>query len=737
MIIINRLKGLFVLSVLILVSQAVSAQKPDIRWAPDGNSFFRYEQNEIVQVSMPSNEKKSFVTQQQLTPAGQSSPLTVNLFNFSQDNKKILIYTNTSRVWRINTRGDYWVLDLSTRKLTPLGKGRPSQSLMFAKFSPDGSKVAYVSEYNVFVEDLSSGEIKQLTMDGNRKFINGTFDWVYEEEFGCRDGIRWSNDSKSVLFWQLDARGTRDFYMVNNTDSIYSRVVPVEYPKVGETPSSCRLGIAEISSGKITWLQVAGDPRQHYIVRAEYIPGTNDILLQQLNRKQNQSSIIRANGLTGATTNIFTEKDEAWIDVYTLEGADNPYSVDFRHRFKWMSNGKEFLWESEKDGWNHVYRITTDGKKQALVTPGNFDVTGVMSFDENDGYLYYMASPQNATQKYLYRTKLDGKGKPQLLSPPAQQGTHKYVISPNAKFATHTFSNSFTRPLQEVIALPSHKALDESKSIAARLASSQEEKSVEFFKVKTEEGVEMDGWMVKPQNFDPNKKYPVVFYVYTEPGSANVTDTYGTAYNFLYDGDMRDDGYIYISIDNRGTPVPKGRAWRKSFYRKSGIINTRDQAMAAKEVLKWNFIDKERVAVWGWSGGGTATLNLMFQFPEIYKTGISIAAVTNLLTYDNIYTERFMGLPQENMEDFVNGSALTYAKNLQGKLLVVHGTGDDNVHYQNAEMLINELVKHKKDFQFMAYPNRSHSMQEGEGTFEHLMMLYTNFLKANCPPGGR
>jgi len=243
--------------------------------------------------------------------------------------------------------------------------------------------------------------------------------------------------------------------------------------------------------------------------------------------------------------------------------------------------------------------------------------------------------------------------------------------------------------------------------------------------------------MVKPENFDSAKKYPVVFYVYTEPWGQNVKDQYGVAHNFLYQGDMARDGYIYISIDNRGTPVPKGRAWRKSVYRKIGIVNIRDQALAAKEILKWKFIDTSRVGVWGWSGGGSATLNLMFRYPEIYKTGISIAAVGNQLTYDNIYQERYMGLPQENREDFVKGSPITYASGLKGNLLYIHGTGDDNVHFNNSEMLVNELIKHGKQFQYMAYPNRSHSISEGEGTFRHLSTLYTQYLKTHCPPGPR
>jgi dipeptidyl-peptidase 4 len=247
----------------------------------------------------------------------------------------------------------------------------------------------------------------------------------------------------------------------------------------------------------------------------------------------------------------------------------------------------------------------------------------------------------------------------------------------------------------------------------------------------------MDAWMVKPTNFDPTKKYPVVFLVYTEPWGQTAPDSYGVGNNNLYKGNMADDGYIYVSVDNRGTPVPKGRAWRKSVYRQLGRLNIKDQALAAREILKRPYTDPSRVAVWGWSGGGSATLNLLFQYPDIYKTGIAVAAVGNQLTYDNIYQERYMGLPQENLADFVQGSPITHAKNLQGNLLYIHGTGDDNVHYNNAEQLINELVKHNKQFQIMPYPNRAHGISEGEGTTEHLRTLFTNYLKQYCPPGGR
>lgn len=484
-------------------------------------------------------------------------------------------------------------------------------------------------------------------------------------------------------------------------------------------------------------MNVEGNPREHYIVRAEFIPGSTDILIQQLNRHQNESKIIRANSLNGNTATIFQEKDAAWVDVYTPNSVEDPYALNFRHKFNWIAGGNEFLWESEKDGWRHLYRLGIDGKKQLLVTPGNFDVIALKAIDEKTGFIYFLASPTNATQKYLYRTRLDGKGKLELLTPSNQQGTHEYSLSPTGHYGMHRFSNANTRPIIENISLPQHKALNEKESINANLAAATLEKATEFFKVRTEDGVEMDGWMVKPRNFDPAKKYPVVFFVYTEPWGQNVKDEYGSSYNYMYEGDMRTDGYIYISLDNRGTPVPKGREFRKAIYKKVGQVNIRDQAMGAKEILKWNFIDPDRIAVWGWSGGGAATLNLMFQYPEIYKTGIAISAVTDLRTYDNIYQERYMGIPDENKENYIKGSPLTHAKNLKGNLLYIHGTGDDNVHYQNAELLLNELIKENKVFQFMAYPNRTHNINEGEGTTAHLKRMYTTYLKKYSPPGAR
>ena len=727
-------KSLINLLCFILILSTAPRAQESISWTKDGNGYYKAEGGGIAEVSLPGEKEIIVVAKDKLVPSGAASPLSIRKFAFSVDGQQVMIYTNTKRVWRDDTRGDYWIYNLKTGGLSQLGSSLPPSSLMFAKFSPDGTRAAYVSQYNLYLEDIATRRISPLTTNGSRKLINGTFDWAYEEEFFCRDGFRWSPDGRHIAYWQIEAKDTKDYLMIDNTDSIYPQVKPVEYPVAGEPPSPFRIGVVNVSNVETKWMEIPTDPvMQSYLPRMEWAANSTELVLQHLNRKQNESEIILCDVASGKPTTIFSEKDSAWIDILPLWDSDY-----MGGGWDWIGGGKEFLWASEKDGWRHLYRLSRDGKKETLVTVGNYDVMNIKCIDEKGNYIYFIASPQNATQAYLYRTRLDGRGMAELVSPKSQQGTHDYTISPNAKFALHRFTNYYISPVKEWISLPDHNGLGNSKKVEEALTKADKSKTnLEFFKIKTEEGVEMDAWQVKPKPFDPTKKYPVVFYVYTEPWGQNVKDEFGVAFNFLYQGEMAKDGYIYISIDNRGTPVPKGRTWRKSVYRKIGLLNIRDQAIAAREILKWPFVDTSRIAVWGWSGGGSATLNLMFQYPEIYKTGIAIAAVGNQLTYDNIYQERYMGLPQENREDFVKGSPITYAKNLRGNLLYIHGTGDDNVHYSNAEMLLNELIKYNKVFQFMSYPNRSHGIFEGAGTSRHLSTLYTTYLREHCPPGGK
>jgi dipeptidyl-peptidase-4 len=716
----------FLLSLLLAVFLVyANAQPPQgIRWSAKGDSYFEKSEAGLVKVHLPDMTKTTIAASSALIPAGQNTPLFIRNFFLSPDESKVLIYTNAKRVWRYETRGDYWLLDLKTNKLSQAGKGLPPSSMLYAKFSPDGTKLAYVSDHNIFLEDMASGAIKQLTKDGTVKIINGTFDWAYEEEFSCRDGFRWSPDGKNIAYWQIDASTMKNFYLINNTDSIYSFIKPVEYPKVGENPSSCRLGVLDIATGETKWMSAPGNAVQHYIPRMEWSVDGSSLILEQLTRKQNESRIYLADAKSGSAKMIHEEKDKAWIDTKSRwhlgpEG------------WEWIDNGKSFLWVSEKDGWRHIYSLTMDGQER-LLTKGNYDAMDILGIDEKNGYIYFDASPKNATQKYLYRVKLDGSKDAEKVSPENQSGTHNYQLSPNGQYAHHSFSNVNTPTIQEWVKLPAYKVIAKQPAETATINS-----GIEFFQVTTSEGITMDGWMIKPKNFDPSKKYPVVFFVYGEAAGQTVLDQYGIeSLDFIGDT-LTKEQYVQISLDNRGTPAPKGAEFRKSIYRNLGVIGIRDQALGAKKISQWPFIDSTRMTVWGHSGGGSTTLGLMFQYPGLFQTGISMSPVTNLLTYDNIYEERYMGLPQENMEDYVKGSAITYAKNLKGHLLLIHGTGDDNVHYQNTEMLVNELIKDNKVFEMMAYPNRSHGLYEGIGSYRHITTIFLDFLKRNCAPGGR
>lgn len=733
----------FILSALLLCFGSVAAQplaKPfpfgpqpltvlDARrfhWSADGNAQIQIENGEITQTDVRSGAKTVLVKKEQLTPASASQAIHVQAFEFFPAAKKVLLYTNGRRVWRYATRGDYWLLDLTTGTLAKLGKSLPESSLMFAKLSPDGTKAAYVSKHNLYVEDLKSGAIRPLTTDGTDRLINGTFDWVYEEELDCRDGFRWSPDSKRIAFWTVDASKIRNFLMINNTDSTYSYTVPVEYPKAGEKPSPTFVKTVDVASGKITPIQIPGEPDNNLLPRMEWIPGSSDLLIQQLNRRQQESKLYIANAATGQANTIFTETDNAWVDVRS-----NWEDGDMTNWY-WLPGGKEFLFMSEKSGWRHLYKINREGRESQLINEP-FDIIKIYHVDEKGGFVYFSASPANATQQYLYRLRLDGKGKAERLTPATYAGTNDYEVSPNGAFAHHRFSSANSPASQAFVTLPAHKAAD-GKTIAE---VKKTKGKVEFFQVTTSEGVTMDGWMVKPVPFDSTKKYPIVFYVYGEPAATTVNDQFGVGNDFLFQGDMAGKGYIYVSLDNRGTPAPKGRAWRKAIYRSNGIVNAKDQALGTQEILKWPFVDKDRVAIWGWSGGGMSTLNALMQYPDIYQTGIAVAAISNLRLYDNIYEERYMGIPSETAADYLKGSPISHVKNLKGNLLYIHGTGDDNVHYQNAEVLINELVKAGKLFSLMIYPNRTHSISEGQGTFQHLGKTYTDYLLKNCPPGAK
>jgi dipeptidyl-peptidase-4 len=696
------------------------------RWLENGKGYTTLERNvslgkgmDIIIYDPLTGKRNVLVSASQLIPFGKTDPLMIADYAWSDDGNKLMIFTNTRRVWRTNTKGDYWVLDLPTNVLQQLGTFAKPSTLMFAKFSPDATMAAYVVENNIYTENLQTHVVTQLTFDGSKNIINGTFDWVYEEEFDLRDGIRWSPDSRRIAYWQLNTEGVRDFYLINNTDSLYPFIITIPYPKPGETLSECRVGVVPAAGGPVVWMKTDPDLRNNYIARMDWSGNSEEIAFQYLNRHQNNLRIMLGNAATGDVRNIYTETDNAWVDV-----------VD---DMVWTKKGEEFTWVSEKTGWRHVYLVKRDGIKVQPVTQGSFDVISIQNIDLKDGYLYYMASPDNPTQSYLYRIKLNGKGVPERLSPADQPGTHRYQISPNSKWAIHTYTSSTVPSTIDLVSLPDHKRvrmLVENMKLKENLARLKVN-PVEFFRVDIGDGILLDGWMIKPPDFDPSKKYPVLFNVYGEPAGQTVLDRQPSLWHLF----LTQQGYIVMSVDNRGTPAPRGREWRKCIYQKIGIISPSDQAKAAIIISGWDFVDKDRIGIWGWSGGGSSTLNAMLQYPDIYNTGMSVAPVPDQRLYDAIYQERYMRTPKENPDGFRDGSPLTYAKNLKGNLLVVHGTGDDNVHYQGTERLINEFIKYNRQFTMMSYPNRSHGIFEGEGTTMHLYTLLTNYLMTHMPPG--
>ncbi len=723
-----------------------NAKRPGvIRWGDEGSNFTALETakgfedaelekdqygddiklyEEIVQYDPATLDRKVLISLAQLTPEGADKALPVDDYKWSKDRKLVLIYTNAKYVWRDKTRGEYWVLNLDNDDLWKLGddKSEPSQ-MMFGKFSPDGSKFAYVYQNNIYVQDLQSREIQALTNDASDTIINGLFDWAYEEEFSIQDGFRWSPDSRRIAYWQLDTHAAQDFHIINNTDTLYPEVTAIPYPKVGEENSGAKIGIVSVGTDNNTpetvWVTLPGIPKDMYVPRMDWADNAEQVLIQQMNRKQDTNTVFYANATTGSISKAFVEQEKTFIEL-----VEDP---------NWLSDSQSFLWQSERDGWKHIYRISRDGTSVTDLTPGEFDVTKFVSVDEKNNWLYFMASPKNVTQRYLHRTRLNGNGttdsaQMEQVTPVEFAGTNSYKISADSSWAIHTVSSFLKPPVSTLVSLPDHKAhhvLEDNAELIEKIAKLSQGEH-EFYSVEAQDGLRLDGYIMRPADFDSSKKYPLINFVYGEPAGQTVADSYST--RNIWHLMMTQKGFVVSSIDNRGTKAPRGRDWRRSVYGNIGPLGARDQADALKAMCKrWDYIDCNRVGVWGHSGGGSMTLNLLFRYPEQYHVGVSRAPVPDQRLYDSIYQERYSGLLTEFEENYKEASAITHAKNLVGKLLLVHGTGDDNVHYQGAERLINELIKHNRLFDFMSYPNRRHGLVEGSGTSLHLYNMQSQY----------
>ncbi|MDR3692167.1 MAG: S9 family peptidase [Fimbriimonas sp.] len=697
-------------------------------WVPGINGLVSAEANsDIVQTDLPSGKRTVLVAGHLLIPSGETKPLKVERFWFSSDLSKLLVFTNSVKVWRQNTKGDFWVLDRNAKRLRQLGpKGNPS-SLMFAKLSPDGSKAGFVFKNNLYCQEVDTGKITPLTTDGSPNLIDGSFDWVYEEEFDLRDGWRWSPDGRTIAYWQVDSSMEPIYTLIDDTDASSPTLNQFPYPKPGEANATVRIGIVPANGGRTRWIEEGADSKSGYIARMDWADNSQEVFYEKLNRRQNRNEFRIADAATGKAKTAWTDFDDAWVDVLDTD----PNGI------KWLADESRFLAFSERSGWRHLYAIARDGTTQSDLTPGNFDVRDYLGVDESGGYVYYTASPDDATQSYLYVTELKDP-KPRRLTPSSDTGTNDYRLSPDAKLAIHSHSSYGTPGERELVSLPEHRTIrvyGDNSELKAKLKA-YDLGLRKLVKLQTADGEPMDASVIFPPDFDPKKRYPLFFEVYGEPAGTTVHDQWDS-FGYLFQQMVAQHGYIVASADNRGTPSLKGRKWRKSIYKKIGIIASEDQAAAAKQLASLPFVDPARIGIWGWSGGGSMTLNMLFRYPDLYALGMSVAPVPDTTLYDSIYQERYMGTPQENPEAYRESSPITFAKRLKGNLLIVHGSGDDNVHYQGTERLVNELVADGKPFQMMVYPNRTHAISEGTGTTRHLYELLIRFLTTNMPGGAR
>jgi dipeptidyl-peptidase-4 len=682
---------------------------------------------DLVAYDTATGVEEVLVPASALVLPGGKEPMAIDEYAWSADKSKLLLFTNTRKVWRANTRGDYWVLSLDAAKprlVKKLGGDAPEASLMYAKLSPDGTRAAYVRAQNIYVEDLDSGRIRQLTMDGGGDRHNGVADWVNEEEFSIYDAFTWSPDGRRIAFWQFDTSGVERFTLIDNTAGLYPKLLQFPYPKPGTTNSAVRVGIVPASGGPPVWVKSAEPLRDHYIPRMQWTD-ERTLVVQNMNRLQNRNDVLLADAATGETRRLLRDEGRAW--------------VEHMDAVPWLGGGREFVWISEKDGWRHAYAVTRDGSGERLLTKFDGDLASVSAVDTAGGNLYFIASPENVTQRYLYAARLDGDGTVRRITPENQPGTHTYNISPDGRWAMHTWSSSQSPPKTGIITLPEHRSvrmLVDNAPLAGK-AAAVIDPPVEFLKVPVDDNVVLDGYMLKPKAFDATRKYPVVVFVYGEPAAVTVNDAWG-GLNMFFLRAIASQGYVVVSFDNRGTPALKGTAWRKVVYGAVGELSAKDQAAAIRTLMAERaYLDPARVGIWGWSGGGSNTLNAMFRYPDIYSVGVSVAPVPDQRLYDTIYQERYMGLPADNEKGYRAGSPIHFAEGLRGKLLIIHGSGDDNVHYQGTERLVNRLIELKKPFDMMVYPNRSHSISEGAGTSLHVYSLIARYLVEHLPAGPR
>ncbi|MBC7364891.1 MAG: DPP IV N-terminal domain-containing protein [Candidatus Aminicenantes bacterium] len=692
-------------------------------WCPDGSAYALLERNskengmELVSYEILTGKRTVLAGPAQLIPSGQQKPLLVENYALSPDGAFILIQTN-SRTDEETGKviADYWLLKRKTGQLTKIASEVDIINIKRC-FSPDSRKIIVSLKDNLYVYEVDTGRKICLTTDGVANKISN-------------DNAVWSPDSKYIAYIQSDSTNVRLRPVLVPVDPTYPKVRYVRFARVGTPIPRLRLGVVKAEGGKTLWFKIGKKDEEFYLRELEWLKNSREISVEKLSRSRDYREFLVAEVTSGKVEKIYQESDPAWVDA----------SYGTNAGLSWIDNDKSFIVISEKDGWRRAYKLSRNkNSKEIPLTPSGVDIISRVGLDEERGWFYYLASPDNATQSYLYRVRLDGKSEPQKVTPAGQKGVHRYALSPDGHYAFHTSSTFDTPPVTELIQLPEHKiirVLEDNRQLRAKFEA-MKFPPVEFLKLDIGNGVVMDAWMIKPRDFNPAKKYPVFVWVYGEPHSQTVLDQWQGARG-MFHRVIADIGYLVVSIDNRGTPAPKGAAWRRAVFGSLGPLSTKEQAAGLRELgRKVSYVDLSRVGVWGWSGGGSNTLNAMFREPDLYKVGIAVAPKPQPQLYNAWFQEIYMRTPEVNPQGYKESAPINFAEGLKGHLLIVHGSGETNTHIQITEGLVDRLIALGKQFDYMVYPNRDHGLREGEGTILHLYMLIARYLITHLPPGPR
>ncbi len=682
----------------------------------DGRFFCKVKQDSLNVYDYKTGAyQRTIITSEDLIPAGDSVPVPIKTYKLSDDETRILFTVARESIYRHSSRAYYYVYDIQTKSLTPVsdqGKQR------LATFSPDGSKVAFVYQNNLFVRDLSSSTEhrassieQQITFDGKmNEIINGSTDWVYEEEFGFTKGFFWSPDGTKIAFYRFDETPLKEYYLKYYGD-VYPELYTYKYPKAGEDNSFIEVRIYDLETGKTTTVDI-GKKRDIYIPRIKWTNDPNTLALYRMNRHQSHLELILADAATGETRVILKEV--------------NPWYIDITDDWIFLKDNKSVLLTSEKDGYNHIYLYSLDGQLIRQITSGEWDVRALYGLDEEQRLVYFQSSETSPLDRDIYVVSIDDSGLKKLS---VTEGYNRAQFNTDFTWYINNWSDINTPP---------YITVNDSKGKVVRVLETNENlkkkiseydfSAVDFFSFETGDHLELNGWMLKPPDFDPDKKYPVLFTIYGGPGSQTVTNRWGAA--SLWNQFFAQHGIIVVSVDNRGTGG-RGQEFKKCTYLELGKYETLDQIEAAKYLGTLPYVDRNRIGMWGWSFGGYLTLSCMTKGADYFSMGVAVAPVTNWKFYDNIYTERFMRTPQENEKGYEENSPVNHAEKLKGKLLLIHGMADDNVHPQNSYDMITALVAANKQFELMLYPNSNHGIRSGKNTRWHNFTRMTDFILEN------